>query len=517
MPSDRDTARRLHPSSLLFSIGSAAWKLLIPGLLILLLSRGRDPEIWLMVLFLPALLAAVVRYLTFRYRLAEDELVLREGVLVRNERHIPYARIQNVDLSQNPLHRLFGVAEVKLETAGGEEPEAKMQVLSLRAVERLRQHVYRGRGDVSTRPADGEAVAGESPAAPSAAATPRTVLDLSTGDLMLLGLMSNRGLVLVLGLWGLMWQFGSRDWAPEWLHRWTDPQSIDGQQLEQMLGRSGVDQIPGWLVAVGALAALLALVIVLRLLSIVWATVQFWGFRLTRSGDELGTSYGLLTRRTATVPRHRIQLLTLRQTLMHRWFGRVEIKVRTAGGGKERESESGRQAIAPLVSAERLGRVLAEIHPSLDLDALAWRSVEPRAWRRVRTRTAVAVVLSTAVAGLLGGPWLWIAGAVLLIPALVVARLGFRRLAYAVTDSFVAYRSGWWVRRISVARFAKIQVVALGQTPFDRRYGMASVRVDTAGGGITGHRLRIPFLALATAGELQRSLGLEAARTEFRW
>ena len=58
--------------------------------------------------------AALFRYWSYRYRLDHDELVVRQGVLFRNERHIPYARVQNIDLVQNPLHRLFGVAEVRL-------------------------------------------------------------------------------------------------------------------------------------------------------------------------------------------------------------------------------------------------------------------------------------------------------------------------------------------------------------------------------------------------------------------
>lgn len=508
MPSDAGGARRLHPASLLFSIGSAAWKLLLPGLFILLLSRGRDPEIWLMVLFVPAVLGAVAKYLSFRYRLADDELVIRAGILTRNERHVPYARIQNIDLSQNPIHRLFGVADVTIETAGGNEPEARMQVLSLPAVEHLREHVYRGRGGA---PAD------EAREEPAAADGRHGLLRLGAADLTLMGLMSNRGLVVVLGLWGLVWQAGSRDWAPEWLRSFSDPGSIDAEQLEQWLGQPTRFEAPAWLIALLALVALVAVLVALRLISIVWALVQFWGFRLTRTGDDLGTSYGLLTRRTATVPRHRIQLLTIRESLLHRWFGRVEVKVQTAGGVQDKESVSARPAIAPLVSRERLGDLLGEIQPGLDLGAIEWQRVEPRAWRRVLTKTLVGTLVLAALAGLLIDRWLWLATLGLLPLAVVLAWLRFQRLGYALGDGLIAYRSGWWVRRISVVRYTKIQAVDLTQNPFDRRHRMASLRVDTAGAGRTGHRLRIPYLAIAAAGDLQGRLALEAARTEFRW
>ena len=42
------------------------------------------------------------------YAFADEELVVRSGLLFRNERHIRYSRIQNIETVQNPLHRAFG-------------------------------------------------------------------------------------------------------------------------------------------------------------------------------------------------------------------------------------------------------------------------------------------------------------------------------------------------------------------------------------------------------------------------
>ena len=100
---------------------------------------GRLPdgwEAWLLVLFVPATIASIVRYVTFRLRYDDHELVIRSGLIFRNERHIPFSRIQNVDASQNVFHRLFGVVEVRVETGGGKEEEARLSVLPLRGVRR---------------------------------------------------------------------------------------------------------------------------------------------------------------------------------------------------------------------------------------------------------------------------------------------------------------------------------------------------------------------------------------------
>ena len=115
-------ASRFVPWASIFATDSS-WNsktLLLPGILVLIFaSRGGRGELWFMLLFLPALIGALFRYWSYRYRFDRDELMIRQGIVFRSERHIPYARIQNIDLVQNPLHRLFRVAEVRLETTAG--------------------------------------------------------------------------------------------------------------------------------------------------------------------------------------------------------------------------------------------------------------------------------------------------------------------------------------------------------------------------------------------------------------
>ena len=94
--------------------------LLVPGLLVLVTANaaGRGWDTWLMWLLIPYTAIAIGRYLTFRYRYDDEDLVIRSGFIFRNERHIPYSRIQNVDAVQNVFHRLLGVVVVRVHTGG---------------------------------------------------------------------------------------------------------------------------------------------------------------------------------------------------------------------------------------------------------------------------------------------------------------------------------------------------------------------------------------------------------------
>lgn len=497
MPSD-PPVQRLHPVSLVFSLGSAARRLLLPGLVVLFASRGSNTEIWLMVIFLPAAFVAVASYWSYRYRLGPDEMIVREGIVTRNERHIPYARVQNIDLVRNPLHRVFGVAEVHLQTASGSKPEAVIRVLSMPAIERLREHVFRGRDRQPAGEADAAATQGE---------RPERLLEMPAREIVLFGLISNRGMAVVAALLGVLWQFDLWDFEA-WAQRLPD---------EVVQGARSIP-VPGLTVTVVVVAAaLLAGLVLLRAFSVIWALFRFHGFLLERRGEDLRAEYGLLTRITQTIPRHRIQLISSSSRPLHRLCRRATVQVETAGGAKDEGSGVQRLWLAPLLRAERVPELIHEVLPGIETGDMQWRPIAPRARVRIIRKTIVLFVLLAAAAAFVAGPWSLLVLALGVPFAFVSAGLHMKHTCYALTPDAVAYRSGWWLRRMSVVRYGKIQSLTLAASPFDRRHGMASIQVDTAGAGRVGHRVAIRYLAEDVAREMMNLLADQAARTAFRW
>jgi membrane protein YdbS with pleckstrin-like domain len=51
------------------------------------------------------------------YRLRQDDLVFRRGILWQRLVAVPYGRMQLVDITHGPLDRGFGIAQLKLVTA----------------------------------------------------------------------------------------------------------------------------------------------------------------------------------------------------------------------------------------------------------------------------------------------------------------------------------------------------------------------------------------------------------------
>ncbi len=497
-PEDEAGWRRLHPLSLVFRIGTAARRMLFPLVALFFVSRGEATEVWLAVLFVPAVVAAIVSYLSYAYRLGDDELVIRQGIVTRNERHVPYARIQNIDLVQGLLQRWLGVAEARFETASGDEPEAVMRVLSLAEVQSVRERVFRGSRRVETDPARG----------------PEPVYRARLSQLALLGLTSNRGLAVVAAAFGALWQL--------------EPLGFDPQTLARRIARVDPSRahLPPSYWATGLLAVLgfLAVVIALKLLSVVWTVVRLHGFALDARGDDLSARYGLLTRIAATVPRQRIQRLAIRRGPLHRRLGYASVQIETAGRsgtGKRGDEASGRDVerlwLAPWIDDRALPQLVERALPGVDLSTAAWRSLAPRAARRILVRGIVITLLLGAGPLILLGPRVLVALVPLLLLVVVHARCWARHATYALLADVVVWNSGWWTRRTSVVPYEKIQVVTLGQTPFDRRHGMAAVAVDTAGAGSVGHSFELPYLEESAARALQSRLVEETSARAFRW
>jgi putative membrane protein len=512
MPSER----RLHPFSILFNIGKRFGALALP-LLLLIVGMGTDEDRWqgyAMVFILPYALIVLTNYLSYRYRYDDNELVIRHGFIFRNQRHVPYDRIQNIDAVQNVLHRLLNVVEVRIQTGGGSEPEATLSVLALDDLEEMRRRVF---GSAAAAAARDRSIGTEPGAAadgvPPAVAASRTLVRLPARELALFGVIENRGLFVIAAALGLLWELAS---MPNLVERFF------GEQAGRSLFRSAARTIfveggpSARAVALGAAGVVLFLV-VSRVFSIVWAFIRLYGFTVVQTGDDLRTEYGLLTRVVQTIPRRRIQTVTVRQTPLHRWLKRASVRVSTAGGSEQERSSLRREWFAPVLPEGEVEPLLASLLPGVSLGGLEWRGVHARAFGRVLRRSLVGTAFFQAIALLVFGEAGWLLLPVLIAWAVFTSRLYISRLGWTLTREVVAFRTGTLVHATTVAPLVRIQAVALHESPFDRRTGMARVRVDTAGNDGGGYDVNVPYLPRDAADRLHADLGAAAATTAFQW
>lgn len=514
----------LHPTSLLFDLISHFRQLLIPVALVLF-GAAQGNQVWTIlaiVMFFPAVLFSAFQYFTLRYRVADGEMTIRKGLIFRQLRTIPVNRIQNIDLVQNPLHRMLGVAEVRVETASGTETEARLRVLSMAQIAALRQEIFSEQQLMDEPPALAPAV--ESPdeqIAASRATVPSSrpavpevaLLRIPTGWLVRAGLASNRGMLLIGVVMGLAWQF-----EQEWM--------FDFRQLLQFLPR-----LDGSLLGVVlASLAVIGVLLLLRLFGIAWYVLRFHNYSLTRHGEDLRISCGLFTRVSATIPRKRIQFISVHRPLVMRWMGLAAVRIETAGGGGGQTEDASamvsRRWFVPVIAETQLPHLLAELRPGMIVDeqSLDWKPLASNARPRIiRLAVIHAVILAAAFAVatrpwdelgqinsfagtdaasiLAARPWGY-ALVIVLAPMMVMwAIRKSRSMRYCRAAGQIAWRSGVFNRKLSFTFFDKIQTAKFSQSPFDRRWNQAVLAIDTAAAGPADHVIEVPWLDAQFANE----------------
>ena len=493
---------RLHPLTIAFAFVAQLRQFAFPLILVLFTSRSGKWgwELGALIFAIVSTLFAVARYLSFRLRYDPSELVIRSGILFRTVRHIPYERIQNLDAVQNVAHRMFGVMEIRVQTASGIAPEATLSVVPVHAYDEMRRHVFAERRtneeatEVSARLDDADRPAD-------------ALLTLSPRELLLAGFLQARGTAIVAAILGVVFEL-------DLVERAVD--AIVGSGASWL--RVDLGSLAGGPVlrSVLAVTLLVGLLVLIRLVAALRTAIRLYGFQLVRRGEDLRTEYGYFTRVSATVPIRRIQTITLREGPLHLLFGRVSIAIQSVGGVSTDDHLDRKVWIAPAIETKAAWTFLASIIPMLDVAEDDWQRAAPGAFARllrVRLGAVILIAMALAIPSPLGA-----AVALLLLGAagFVDARQRARRLGWALQGELVLARRGWLWRETTITSMPRIQAVERTETPFDRRTAMGSVYVDTAGPlGSTG--LRIPFLARETADHLHHLLASRAGRVAMDW
>jgi putative membrane protein len=475
---------RLHPLYLLTGLGQSvrgAWGLLAGGAV--LAAQGRW---WIAILLVAgstiiSTIALFVRWLKLEYRVGPHEIRIDSGWLSRTSRAIPFDRVTDVDLEQGPLHRLFGLARVKLETggsAGGRAEEGILHTISLERAEALREHIRARRS-------------GAEPAVAVEAATdeldPIYAMDLPR---VLTAGMFNFSLAVIAGLFGITQTMGDAlGFDPFERSFWVGLLAQSAPLRDTIMAHQ-------FIAAVGGSLLLILLGIGTGLIR---TLLREYGFRLDRTVTGFRRRRGLLTLTDVSIPAKRVQATILASGPIRRRFGWWELKLQSLAqdGGK------GDHVVAPLARESETDAILASLN---------WKSaVRPESWRpvsRAFVTSFIGILMPAAAATVATLPFFgfvgvaWLGGALI---AIGVRWIDWKFTRYALEDAGLFIETGWWRHRRSMVPLSKIQSLDINESWWSRLFGVCTLRLGVAGGsGFSDHH--VPALTRAQAKALRAQL-----------
>lgn len=450
---------------------------LIPALIgVFFVGRTAGPVFFVLAGLAISVLVGLLPWLTTRWRVTEDQLELRHGLVRKVSATARRDRIRSVDVTAGPIERALSLRKVVVGTGvGGKEAALVLDPIPADVAESLGRDLLRR----TAAPAPTDALADGGAPVP-AASQPEEELARLRPEWVRFAPFSLTGFAVVAAGAGIGFRIvdeaGLRERGSELAESW----------FVKILDLGAAVVIP---------AAAVLVVIVSVLISVLAYVLAFWGFRLVRRADgALHTSRGLISTVAATIERKRVRGVQLHEPVLMRIPRGA--KLRAIATGTDRNPT----LLPPAPRAEGV-RVAEQILGRTGVVEMPLTGHGPVALRRRYTRAAlgaglcalpfaalaVVMVLAERRDDIVGEPtgW-WILPAVLaflvLALALPLARVRYANLGTVTDGDIVVLGAPTVARTRTVLEFDGVIGFVTRETFFQRRAGVSTLTVATAAG-----------------------------------
>lgn len=410
--------------------------------------------------------AYLVTWLTTRYRITDEHLELRHGLLIKKHKKVPRDRIRAVDLTSSYLYRVLRIVRVRVGT--GDHRGLTLTALSRAEGARLRTVLLRRR------------------ASRTAPSPKPEILASFTPHWVRYAPLSLTGWAAVTAVCGTLFSIAKQ---------------IDDNQIIAAATRARDWVLSHQLWITAALVAATALLIVAAG-TICGYLLQYWNFRLARTDESVRIHRGLLTTFSRTVATHRIRGIELIEQLPTRLARGGQLAALTTGLG----AAGDRVILLPPAPIHTVREVSAHLLRTDTAPLTQPIQPHPPAALRRRLVRALAPVIGvattcTVIAGV--GPWLW--AWTLMAPAAALGWDRYRSLGNSLTPHYLITRSGSFYRHTVALQREGIIGWHITQTWGQRRAGLLTLTAATAAGTggysvvdvDTAHGLRLATRAAA--------------------
>ena len=444
-----------------------------------------------------------------RYRVTDERIEMRSGIIAKAYRSVPRERVRSVDVAAPVYTRVLGLCSVTVGTgekvAAGAEQFQLLYVTAEQGESLRRELLYRGapRHAGSASDDDGTPAAEDGEIEVELARLDRRWFAFAPATPATVGVSVG----VIATVLGANAQANGAPW------RWIS----DRANLPS--GEEMASFVVGQVLLVVPLALLGMLISGVIIVTAV-AVETWWGYRLTREADgTVRLRRGLLTSVSLSVEGRRLNGVTLHEPFLLRSTGGADVRaVATGLGSADDEAAKAKSRLSPAMPRERARALAADLMRTRESPLDAPLAAHPRAaLRRRLTRAGYATVVALVLAGVMA--WLhtlaseawWEAARgveeyIVPVPltvralentpgwgwAMVAVLFGamafwwavgsYRSLGHGLHPRYLVLRQGMAVRRTVTLERTAVIGWRISRSPFQRRLGLANVAATTAAG-----------------------------------
>lgn len=400
----------------------------------------------------------------FTYQVEEDRIVLRKGVLFRDEKTIFFRRIHSVNIEQPFVQRLLGVVQVKIETPGGDKKaDGILAALSAKDAEQLRTLLLKRRES-----SESPAVTTTTETPQETAATPKAATNedikgaqfqLDTGKLFMAAATSmNFGLVAAF-IAGLV-SFADdviKLFAPEHFLEDVYRQSTSAMPIYLLV------------VVIGVSAIVMAWI-----LSIILYILKYSGFTVRKDGKQISVSYGLLDRKTHLFDPKKVQAVIVQEGIVRQMLGYAQIQLQVISSDKKE-----RMILHPFLPVSELQNVIEIFVPQMKMAEVTTVAPARALIYYLRIELLLTLIASAVLIGFFKYDGLW---SLLLIPVVALWRWScYRAAGMSLADGQLTLRGRNLARVTYMIRKPQIVVMKVKRTRGQQRKELLSLSVHAMG------------------------------------
>ncbi len=433
-----------------------------------------------------AMVGPFINYWFFKFHIEKDEFIINKGWLSKEKKAVPLERIQSININQNLIQRILGIASLEVETAGSKAKELEIPGLQQNFARELKKYLNEKKRVVASEQKltgaasdDAENLETESPSSDperrkesaqvesTVEKRPELLMQLDFFDLLKVGITQNHlrsgfvALGVVTGFW-----FQVKDFAENYFKEYTDQVSIESAVRSATLTL--------------LIAGLIVFLIVSVLVSLVTVINKFYGYKMEKHHDYIEVSMGLLNRMETKVPISKIQLLEFHTNPLRRLLGFHTGKIFQA----QSEDNSTTSIEVPACKQKQIKR-LQQLIFDAEISQDAPIQLHSNPWSHLRLQFYITGLLS--LAAIVCGyyfeiTWLMVAAALFLPYTLFMAYQYGKHSRVDRDDSFVVFYKGWLFKSIIISPVYKTQAVEKWRSIFLKRRRECHINIHTAAG-----------------------------------
>jgi len=332
-----------------------------------------NPTIWFPVIIALISILMIGTFLSFyffQYRLNDDHIEIRSGVISKKHINLPFARIQNVKLEQPIYYRWFNYTCLQLDTAGSAKQEAKIVALKTDFAEQLKAEIlaqHLEQVSSSAKQSDCDETVDQLLNNQSRPAE-EIINTRSIPDLIIHGLTNNRIWIFLGGLAPFFDDFSN------YIVAFFQNIGIDIQQLLT------IADMPVWQITLYALTLTFIFLSIISLFSIAGSIFTFYQYTLSKLEDRYIRRSGLLTKHEVTMRLSRLQMVIRQQDWLDVLLKRINLKFEqiNVSVNQNQMNAQNDKIIVPSIKPNECEKLIDDVYPENQMMTITYQRISKR-------------------------------------------------------------------------------------------------------------------------------------------